>query len=1147
MKKITFLFLVAHLVPILLFAQAKTGAERVLEMGRGINLGNVLSAPSEGDWATPVTEQYFIDVKNAGFTNVRIPVDFFGTRTTGDWSGESTFEGDNSYSASSGTEAEYTGETFTIDANYLLRVAQVIDWALNQGLVTILDFHGQHLKSDFIKTYDTNESAYTDPTSARRAADNAKFRAIWTKLADTFKDKDHKLVFEIINEPYFHMNKDDMDTLNADILDIITLGGNNPERNIIVTGGGPETSYEAIENLDPTLFDDSPNRLIGSFHYYKPFLFTSSSGDDRDTESWGSSSDKTNVDEHFTSVKSWTDDNDVPVFLGEFGADNTGGYNYSTGDLNAVSANDTGFADGGPDNTSKVAYMKYVAELAITNGFAFAAWDAGPKSNKTINKRTDSPLTENFDRSEFSVTTYSPKSTTVSTVLDTSVWVEDVRYALVNPLSNSKNLLYLNNPTFTSGASWSGTGVSNCTENEVGVYDENVTHTADGSGSWKINACDNSNNRLQTSAKITVPTAGSYTFTSYVKGEAGQLISPYFFTNPNTTILSNEGDYTIVTTGAWEKVVRTFTLSTDDASVRIRLKTVNTSVHVDDVSLVLTSDAELINSRSAITSKITSAYDGDWEDGTTWEGGVVPDSHKVDVIINDEVVLKSAVKVNDLTLGDEGRLTINATKSINIANNLVINNPDFNSIIFNVGGNGPALLKIGGTYGPSGNRILYKHKMLNANFNQKWLLIASPLENATINHFITLSTTLVTRASPASTAFADYDDSRSAGSKYAYVANPYPNTTDVFVDGKGYATQLDATGTTSPILLFRGKIQDTSPIAYSISGAGDGFNLVGNPYSTWLFANKTSTSATNNLLTANTAVLEEETIWIWDSLNSTYITKNQDDDAFRIAPTQGFFIKSASGSSSFSFAENMQTLTTQTYYRTSNTNTRFEINLFAATNDDQRNTTVRYINNRTTSFDNGSDSSLFGGDDLTIYTELVENNTGKKLAIQSLPNSNFENMVIPVGVSISEGSEITFTADALNIPANYKVYLEDRVTNIVTRLDEANSEYVVFIESGNTSGRFYLHAKTSSPLITDTNNLSTVSMFTTSNSNLRVQGLHEGDGSILIFNILGEEMFKTSFKGNGANDITLPKLASSIYIIKLNTQYGTINKKIIIQ
>ncbi len=69
MKKITILFLVAHLVPILLFAQ-KTGAEMVSDMGRGINLGNVLSAPAEGDWAVAVTEQYFIDVKNAALTSI---------------------------------------------------------------------------------------------------------------------------------------------------------------------------------------------------------------------------------------------------------------------------------------------------------------------------------------------------------------------------------------------------------------------------------------------------------------------------------------------------------------------------------------------------------------------------------------------------------------------------------------------------------------------------------------------------------------------------------------------------------------------------------------------------------------------------------------------------------------------------------------------------------------------------------------------------------------------------------------------------------------------------------------------------------------------------------------------------------------------
>ena len=1141
LKKTVLLFLIVLLVPFVLFAQAKTGAERVAEMGRGINLGNVLSAPTEGDWATPVTEQYFIDVKNAGFTNVRIPVDFFGTRTTGNWSGESTFDAPNFYSASSGTSAQYTGETFTINSTYLTRVEQVINWALGQGLVTILDFHGEHLKSDFIKTFKVGEGAETDPTSARRAADNAKFRAIWTILADTFKDKDHKLVFEIINEPYFYMSKADMDTLNADILAIIRLEGNNPTRNIILTGGG-QTSYNAITQIDPSLFGSSPNRLIGTFHYYNPFPFTSSSGDDRDIESWGSSSDKTDVDGHFTKVKDFADDNNsVPVFLGEFGADNTGGYNYSTGDLNAVSANSTGFADGGPDNTSKVAYMKYVAELAITNGFAFAAWDSGPKSNKTINKRTDSPLTENFDRSEFSVSTYSPKLTTVSTVLDTSVWVEDVRYALVNPLSNSKNLLSQFNPTFTSANNWQHGGTGS------GAYDPNETNTDDGSGSWEINSATDQS-RLAGTPALDV-TENNYTLTFYVKGTKDKVVKPTIVNASNK--VSSEGDYTILATGVWEKVVRTFELVNGTGKIRIYNRSIGSVVNIDDVSLVLTSDAELINSRSAITTSITSAAAGGWESTSTWAGGVVPSFQSDNVTIEHEVTISSAVTVNDLTLESAGKLTIKAGKSINIANNLKITGGSYNSIKFDVVGNGPALLKIGGTYdGPTANRVLYKHKMGSVNFNNNWLLIASPLEDATINDFITNSTDVVTNATK--TAFATtYNDALGVDLKYTYVTTSEldDDNHDPFLEGKGYATKLDAGLDASPTLEFRGKIQDTSPIAFSISDAGNGFNLVGNPYSTWLFANKGTTSATNNLLTANTTVLEEETIWIWDSLNSTYITKNQDDDAFRIAPTQGFFIqaKDGAGTGSFSFAENMQTLTTQTYYKTSNTNTRFEINLFAATNDDQRNTTVRYINNRTTSFDNGSDSSLFGGDDLSIYTELVENNTGKKLAIQSLPNSNFENMVIPVGVSIAAGSEITFTADALNVPAKYNVYLEDRANNTVTRLDEANAEYKVFVESGNTNGRFYLHVRTSSVLSTDTNILSTVSMYTTSNSNLRVQGLQEGNASISIFNILGKQVFQTSFDATNSINIALPNLAKGFYLLQLQNAQGKLNKKIILE
>ncbi|HEY2148312.1 MAG TPA: cellulase family glycosylhydrolase, partial [Pirellulales bacterium] len=42
--------------------------------GRGINLGNALEAPHEGDWGVKLKESYFESIASAGFNSVRIPV-----------------------------------------------------------------------------------------------------------------------------------------------------------------------------------------------------------------------------------------------------------------------------------------------------------------------------------------------------------------------------------------------------------------------------------------------------------------------------------------------------------------------------------------------------------------------------------------------------------------------------------------------------------------------------------------------------------------------------------------------------------------------------------------------------------------------------------------------------------------------------------------------------------------------------------------------------------------------------------------------------------------------------------------------------------------------------------------------------------------
>jgi endoglucanase len=145
LKNKVLLLLLFYLVPFVLVAQTSP-YDMVYQMGRGINLGNVFSAPVEGNWAAAVEEQYFIDIAAAGFTNVRIPIDFFGTYTTGDTS---------IYSRTAGTAGNYSGTSadYIVSPARLDRIQQVVNWSLKQGLVTIIDFHGSTLKSEFIYTF----------------------------------------------------------------------------------------------------------------------------------------------------------------------------------------------------------------------------------------------------------------------------------------------------------------------------------------------------------------------------------------------------------------------------------------------------------------------------------------------------------------------------------------------------------------------------------------------------------------------------------------------------------------------------------------------------------------------------------------------------------------------------------------------------------------------------------------------------------------------------------------------------------------------------------------------------------------------------------------------------------------------------------
>ena len=293
------LFVLLLLVPCL--AQVNPW-DMVKRMGRGINIGNTLDAPDEGRWAAPVQEYYFDGYRDAGFTNVRIPVRW-----------------DNHL----GTEPPYT-----IDAAWMDRVEQVVDWALARGLVVIINSH------------------HDDWLYANFPEHLPRFESLWRQVSERFKDKPDELLFEIINEPYFKLSEAQVDTLNARILQIIRE--TNPHRIVILTGGG-ENSYKAVQHIHapPDSF------LMAYFHYYLPWSFTNYK-----IGTWGDAQDRATMDAHFDLVKSWSEQHNIPILLGEFG----------------VSV--------GADRPSLLAWYGYAANGAIRRGFAFSVWDAGPKSNK---------------------------------------------------------------------------------------------------------------------------------------------------------------------------------------------------------------------------------------------------------------------------------------------------------------------------------------------------------------------------------------------------------------------------------------------------------------------------------------------------------------------------------------------------------------------------------------------------------------------------------------------------------------------------------------------------------------------------------------------------------------------------------------------
>lgn len=296
-----------------------TALEATRLMGNGINLGNTLEACDnnvgiktntplsyETYWGQPKTTQAIIDgMKAAGFDTIRIPVAWMTNATH-------LYEGD-----------------YTIDADYMDRVEEVVRYARKAGMYVIIN---DHWDGGWYGMFGS-ESAET------RALAMEAYKGMWQQIAERFRDYSDYLIFESANEelggrfdensPLYcsdsvvtYLTDDERyaltNEINQTFVDVVrATGGNNATRFLLIAGYSTNIDQTCDDRFQMPK-DTADSKLMVSVHYYDPWSYCGASSAASATK-WGKVSDYEYLDQQLAKMTKFTEAG-YGVVIGEYGA-----------------------------------------------------------------------------------------------------------------------------------------------------------------------------------------------------------------------------------------------------------------------------------------------------------------------------------------------------------------------------------------------------------------------------------------------------------------------------------------------------------------------------------------------------------------------------------------------------------------------------------------------------------------------------------------------------------------------------------------------------------------------------------------------------------------------------------------------------------
>ena len=398
-----------------------------------------------------------------------------------------------------------------------------------------------------------------------------------------------------------------------------------------------------------------------------------------------------------------------------------------------------------------------------------------------------------------------------------------------------------------------------------------------------------------------------------------------------------------------------------------------------------------------------------------------------------------------------------------------------------------------------------------------------------------------------------------------YAVGSYDNTTDTWTNatdattgslslGQGYQMATTSGGTLS----FTGAIADgdqTVTITNSDaenSGAGRRWNLIANPFASYLNGNSNA-DGTNNFLTVNTAAIDDnfEAIYGWNG-DTGYTIYNNTSTATYIAPGQGFFVAAAGSGEgqTITFTKAMQTVIGADDFVAARSSASYELVLDMYSDAVKVADTKFYFKEGLTlGLDPGYDAGVFNQSS-GFSSRLLDQDNGIGMGINAMPTDAMSNVIVPLTINQEAGIALEIQIASSTIPEDINVYLEDTVENTFTLLTNEGFELTAQTTLSGI-GRFFIHYTTST---LSTNTESSTSLLTAykgkGNTYISVEGLQQFSepANLILYNVLGMKVLSRKIQNPSQKEtLSTVGLKTGVYILKVQAENIVFTKKLVIE